>query len=165
LYGLNALAGLVPAALRRLGLDSLLLGLVTAYVAAFPLLPNPASLHLPSDLGPTGDQLVLRAAVDWMKNNGLGTSRPSQPLYASHPSICDLAGRDPFDAQTYKKLYFIREGVPKGAILVWDNWFSVLEHGVAPDSWATYTADYALRWQGDTTVNGAYSEVRIFERR
>lgn len=161
LYGLQALAGLVPSAGRRLGLDRVLMGLVAAYVAAFPLLPNPASLHLPRDLQPTADQVIVREAA--LRLAELRPGKADLPIYASHPSLSYYAGLDPFDALAYKKLHLITEPVPSGALLVWDSWFSVMEDGVAPDFWEKYPADYALLWQRDTVDKGARSEVRIYE--
>ena len=163
-YALQTLMGLVPAAGRAYRLDLVLAGLVAAYVTAFPLLPNPASLHLPRDLQPSGDQALVRDAADWLAAQD-SLAGQDRLMYGSHPCIGLYAGRDPFDTTAFRRLYYLTQPVPSGSIMIWDSWFSVIEHDVPATYWDLYPGDYALIWQRDTVVAKARSELRVYLRR
>lgn len=163
-YGLQALAGLLPTTSWKLGLDRLVMVLVAGYVAIFPLIPNPASLHLPKDLNLSADQVLIQAGCEWLKGAGLQASA-ARPIYASHPSLGLYMALDPFDSTAYRQLHTLTRPVPPQSIMVWDSWFSDIESGVAPGYWEEQSADYTLMWQRDTVVNGSRSEVRIYSHR
>jgi hypothetical protein len=164
LYGLHALVGLIPATTWKLGLDRLVMALVALYVALFPFIPNPASLQLPKDLNLSADQALLQAGCIWMQGAGLQAA-PTRPIYGSHPSLALFMDVDPFDSTAYRKLYTLTRPVPSKSIMIWDSWFSEIEDGVAPGYWDGQAEAYTLLWRRDTVVQGARSEIRIYEHR
>jgi hypothetical protein len=156
--GLQLFGLWVPS--RWLGLRRATMALAVAYVAVFPFIPNPAALKLPTDLQLQPDQVLARNASTFLQSQG---AMP-RPLYGSHPSLPMFAGLDLFDSTAYRGLSALGLGVPSGAVMVWDNWFSVQEDGVSAAFWDEVPGKYALLWKADTSVAGAHSEMRVYRR-
>lgn len=159
LIALTGLSGLVRMIPRRLERPKLaVIALISAYVAAFPLLPNPAAIHR-SDLEYTLDQEILADLSTWHQNSGLA----DRIHYSSHPSAFWLLRLDPFDSTQVRKMEALSQGPPPvGSVLVWDSWFARQEGGVAEDLCSQ--TGYALRWQREGEVRGIRVAVCVVER-
>jgi hypothetical protein len=128
-----------------------------ALVLAFPFLPNPASLQADRDLRLRADQHLAQELADRIARRHPG---PHRYLFA-HPYLAMALVIDPFDPAQHAAL----DAAPRpGDLLIWDDWFAVVEGGVSASGMA---ADG--RWREVERLNandhGRAVELRLYEPR
>jgi len=160
LLALQGTHGVLVWASRWRYLQIAWISFVVTYVMAFPFLLNPASLHLPEDLQPSSDQLLLAEAGQFLQSKGISSNRP---VYASHPSAAFYLDVDPFDTTSFRNLTHVNGVVTPGSIMIWDGWFSPMEDGVSPDYWRLLPDRFGLLWS--KRIEPDQAEVRIYERK
>lgn len=156
LTGLSGLVRMIPqnSPTPRIALTAL----VCAYVAAFPLLPNPAAIHR-SDLEYSVDQKLLLELSIWHEKNGYG----DRLHYLSHPSAAWMLKLDPFDSTKVRKMETLAAGPPpKGSIMVWDSWFARIEGGVSEELCSQ--TGYELLWKKEGNLGATRVAICATER-
>lgn len=125
LQGFNSLAELLP---ENNAIKKPVLMLLTGYVLVFPLTPNPAAIHLKKDLMLGSDQVLANKVADYLNQQ----SNLVYPLLYSHHYLSEALHLDEFDESKKQdlKLYLVKALKP-GQVIIWDNWFSGKESGIA----------------------------------
>ncbi len=101
------------------------------FVIVFPFTPNPAAVNWKRDLSLSADQILITDAVWYLEINSSGKN---MFIYYTHPYVSLLMNRDPFNGQLNRELKNItREKRPSHYLIIWDNWFSVVENGITLD--------------------------------
>lgn len=113
-------------AFKNLQFQTLFKRSLIVFLIIMPFTNNPAAIHFPRDFVKPYDQIVLTQATDFIKkdlNRGC--------IFYSNPCVPLFLDVDPFDAQHAQLLYKINEipQIPTASILIWDNLFSVIDHG------------------------------------
>ncbi len=119
--------------------QNIFLTLVCAYVAAFPFLPNPASLKV-RDFQLSPDQVMLDQNADLVD----GLEANDLKVYYAHPYVPIAFGFDPFLYPRHMSK-LSQSNIPPGTMFVWDNWFSVVEAGVPELFWEENPKRFLLR--------------------
>jgi hypothetical protein len=102
-------------------------GLVIAYVIIFPFTANPAAINWDKDMRLSkGQQLDLEIAEIIKRDYGM-----AHRFMFAHAHMAEALGIDWFDPQQH--LDFMNNKIERlqtGDIVIWDNWFAVVEQGV-----------------------------------
>ena len=136
---LVALAAAGGLALARAGVARLhsraggaFAALLLGWAVVFPFTPNPAALHR-SDLEPTGDQLLMARVAEHLRARGLD----GRLIVHQHPSLDVALGADPFDpAHRVRLRAEVLDDLHPGDVVVWDDWFAVVEGGIPREALA-----------------------------
>ena len=108
---------------NRPKVQNVLIGLIVAYVVVFPFLPNPASLKL-HEFMLSPDQKILQENAHMNKY-----WRHGERIRYAHPYVPIAMDFDPFKYPRY--MHNIgQQDLADGTLIIWDNWFSVIEAGV-----------------------------------
>ncbi|MBR9919456.1 MAG: hypothetical protein GYB31_01360 [Bacteroidetes bacterium] len=110
---------------RRSGIKYLAL-LPLGLALLFPFIGNKASLHK-ADFNYTADQLLILEMKEYLEKTAPGFA---QEVYAfSHPSVAWIFDFDPFREGIWRSVGETEvQAIPGGSLVIWDNWFSVVEH-------------------------------------
>lgn len=102
--------------------------ILLVYVFVFPFMPNPAALQIPGDFSLKDDQLMLNDAAGWIKQE-----YPRAMILSEHNYASMALGLDPFDKKQVVALhnYKLLKEIPGNMIIIWDNWFGLVEAGVS----------------------------------
>ncbi|MEI8203136.1 MAG: hypothetical protein WCH34_09010 [Bacteroidota bacterium] len=101
-----------------------------SYILIFPFIHNPASIDWKRDMTLTNDQQI---AISIAKSLPDSIKNESRFIY-SHPYLGEALNIDPFNPQ--KRLELNAENLEmlqKRDVIIWDNWFSVVENGISQD--------------------------------
>ena len=147
---------------RRFYLSYIFGVLLVGFVIVFPFVPNPAAVDWKRDLSSSADQHLLTEAVRFLQ---VDSAAKNIFIYYSHPYINILMDRDPFD-EDYNdglKSLMIKKR-PAYYLVIWDNWFSIVENGVSLEQ---LNADKQLKQLKSfhTTEKGREIQVVVFEGR
>ena len=109
--------------------------ILAAYVIAFPFTPNPAAVNWEKELSLGGDQVIIDEIAEYVREDFA-----DYKLYYSHPYISMALDLDHFDKTLHEDLISYNKGVdiPGESLIIWDNWFSVVENGVALENLKSY---------------------------
>jgi Gpi18-like mannosyltransferase len=102
---------------------------VCIYVIVFMFLPNPASVKWKKDLSLGEDQILINMAIDDIeKKYGKDVF-----VLATHPQVCLRLNKNPFDKKQFAELkdWKLYQSANKKVILIWDNWFAVIESNLS----------------------------------
>lgn len=109
--------------------------LVTAVILLFPFSGNPAGLKFPEDLSLTTKQYAAFEIRNWVNEH-----HPQKPLYYASPWLHEVLDINPFEPTQFENIDALGEKeLDEGSVLIWDNWFSVMESGVMPEYWELET--------------------------
>ena len=90
-----------------------------------PFTQNPAAIHFSRDFIKQPDQVLLSEAAPYINEHFKGYC-----VFYSNPCVCFYLNIDPFDSKQSQMLYKINEvPIPPKSVLIWDNLFSVIDHG------------------------------------
>ncbi|MES2139471.1 MAG: hypothetical protein V4511_07160 [Bacteroidota bacterium] len=129
-------------------------------VIVFPFVPNPASVNWKRDLSLSADQTLISDAVNFIRSD---FSENTTFLYYTHPYLSLLMNRDPFNGKYNHDLQsFTIQKRPSHYLVIWDNWFSVVENGVSLEQ---LKADSRLKLlkSFQTIDKGREIQVVVFE--
>lgn len=133
---------------------------VAIYVLAFPLIPNPAAIHL-EELRLTVDQRLLIQCTDFMRANGWLEKK----LYCVHPSAAYFAGIDPFDPAHFRSLNRLRDDDPApGCLVLIDSWFARVESGFRKEDFAGQPDQYRLLFEAEDLAGDLPIGVYLYEK-
>jgi hypothetical protein len=155
LTGLNTVLSLAgrSAILKKIVLPILLIVLLV-----FPFTSNPAAIHWEKDLNLASDQKLTLQIATFLQENSLSDRR----MFYMHPYLSESLSLDWFDSS--KRGNLNKEGINEiqsGDVVIWDNWFAVVEGGI--------TEDYLLENESFSELHSLYvydhREVRfrVFE--
>lgn len=117
--GYEQLAQLVPAQLHKIAGTGLLL-----YIVVFPFTSHPAAIKWPDDMQLNTEQQVAQEVSNWLQSSG----KNKQRLVFAHPYLGEVTGIDYFDKSQRLKLKQLNVPfIQKGDIIIWDNWYAVVE--------------------------------------
>jgi hypothetical protein len=136
--GITQLLCWIPASLSKIRIG--LLGGIAAYVLAFPMIPNPASIDV-KELSLTVDQQLLKETAEAMREKGL----LNRKIYSAHPSAAYFCEIDPFDPAQYRSLNrYKADNTAAGCLIVLDTWFAKVESGYDRAFFESRTSEYRL---------------------
>ncbi|MDP4685938.1 MAG: hypothetical protein NWS53_03535, partial [Salibacteraceae bacterium] len=128
LYGFNTLIDFISARFPRLktGLSSVVL----IYLVVFPFTSNPAAFHWEKQFQLLPDQAAAQALADHFKQEDLS----DQSFVYAHPYLSEVLSLDHFDTAQVKQLNAEKlNQLKENEIVIWDNWFSVVELGLTKE--------------------------------
>lgn len=121
LLGFNYLTNSIQNVLIKKWTERLL---ITTFIV-MPFTRNPAAIFFPRDFIKQPDQVLLSEAAPYINEYF-----KDYCVFYSNPCVCFYFKIDPFDSNQSQMLYKINEAsIPKKSILIWDNLFSVIDHG------------------------------------
>jgi hypothetical protein len=133
---LERLCAALPAIAARLAPWAIAVVLV-----GFALGDRPTSLTRAGLLRPTDQQRAVDAAVAVLRTSH-ATPAETPLVYSANPYVPFALDLDVFDRRRSRMIAEIAGDPPApGAIVVWDSWFSVAEHGVSADRLAALTLE------------------------
>ncbi len=124
LRGFHLAAFVVPAG--RVWRTSLAAALML-WVVVFPFTSNPYAVNWKKNMVLQPEQLLARDVADYVRKEVPLTGR----IYYEHPYLGVVLNIDPFEVKTRSNLSRgSLEYIQPGDIVIWDDWFSVVERGV-----------------------------------
>jgi hypothetical protein len=129
LIGIIALKGfnLIYEFQIKPNLQKVLSAIFIIYLVIFPITSNPAAIDFEHDLSLNLDQKLAIKVTQRINNIDSGYNR----LFTSHPFMCETLNINCFDESRKKDLdRSTLNEIKKGDIIVWESWFSVVEHGI-----------------------------------
>lgn len=106
-------------------------GVLIAYIIIFPFTSNPAAIDFKHELSLNTDQQIAQVVTRKIKDLDYTNYR----LLTNHPYLCETLDINCFDKD---KKDFLNTNtlnhLRKNDILVWESWFSVIEHGLQKDA-------------------------------
>jgi len=133
--------------------------IIAGFVIIFPFVPNPASVNWSRDLSLSADEVLITDAANYIQAN----FPQNTFIYYTHPYISLLMNRDPFNGLYNQELKdMATENRPKHYLVIWDNWFSVVENGISLDRLKADTKLKQLK-SFQTTDKGREIQVVVFE--
>lgn len=107
---------------------------IICIVLIFPFTSNPAALHPNKDLELATDQKLSQDIAHLLREQGKFERR----LFFQHPYLSICLNVDWFNASQRMNLNMnALTEIRPGDIVIWDNWFAVVEGGVQPESLST----------------------------
>ncbi|MFN8393455.1 MAG: glycosyltransferase family 87 protein [Bacteroidia bacterium] len=144
----------------RLRFTKVIVGMLAAYTAAFPAIPNPAAIHA-DELELSVDQRLLIRCIDYMRENDL----MSRKVYCVHPSGAFFAGIDPFNPEKFRSLNrYAADNPPAGCLLLIDSWFAKIESGMVPSDFDAQPNRYTLRFKAEDRLDDLPIGVYLYEK-
>lgn len=96
----------------------------------FPFTSNPAAIHWKSDLNLSADQRLSQEIASFILEHSLSDRR----MFFLHPYLSESLSIDWFDTSKRMNLNMsAMQEIRTGDIVIWDNWFSVVEGGISDD--------------------------------
>lgn len=127
-YGFNFLVDSLSK--RTLWVGRSLAILFILYVVIFPFTSNPAAINFKKDLSLHTDQVNAKKVANYIQRE-----IPQQRIITGFPYFCELLNYDCFDLK--QKQAIDQEHIDhasKGDLIIWDDWFAVVEHGISLES-------------------------------
>ena len=113
----------------RLGVP-ILLFLLLAAVVAFPFTKNKAAIDWPNDFTLKADQQLAQEVAVFIRQAGIRTD--STTFFFSHPYLSIPLGLDYFRPELRRELDpNALQSLKPGDVVVWENWFAVVDKGVS----------------------------------
>jgi hypothetical protein len=113
--------------------------ILIVYIIIFPFTKNPAAIHLKSEFGLNDEQKLCLDVATFLKN-----TNATPPLYYHVPYMNLTLNTDPFDKNRHREISDLSGNEPaKGSIVIWDNWWAVVEDGISKEKF-TNDSDYTL---------------------
>lgn len=105
--------------------------ILVVYVLVFPFTPNPAAVNWNKDFSLGADQVIVDEIAELVI-----ADFPGYHLFYSDPYLSFALKIDPFDTTLHQSLidFSNAENIPENTLVIWDNWFSVIENGVTLDA-------------------------------
>jgi hypothetical protein len=129
LYGFNFLSKIISG--FNASFNKYLEFILVSYIIIFPFTKNPAALNFKKDLKLNEDQISADRVVDYIKKEKMNTCR----IIYAHPYLSELLNLDPFDTSQNVELNGQSiNTLKKGDLIVWENWFAVIEKKVSKES-------------------------------
>jgi hypothetical protein len=99
-----------------------------AFIVVFPFTGNPAAIKWSKEFSPGNDQILMTEMTNYIKKN-----YSYSMLYYDPPFISLELGIDHFDTTKRKELpeIYKNQNIEKDALIIWDNWFAVVENGIS----------------------------------
>ncbi len=100
------------------------------YILIFPFTANPAAIKWEREMNLSKDQQSALKIAEFIAKN----RDPNQCFVFSHPYLSEVLKIDPFDI---KKRVVLNNNfmnhIRPGDIVIWENWFAMVENGVTKD--------------------------------
>ncbi|MDG1901667.1 MAG: hypothetical protein P8I80_05480 [Bacteroidales bacterium] len=111
-------------------------GLLIGYILIFPFTSNPAAINWERDLSLSKDQQSANQIADLISHN----RGSNQRFVFAHPYLSEVLKIDHFDDTKRLELTAdFMNHIKSGDIVIWENWFAVVEHGVTKEYLDTNT--------------------------
>ena len=133
--------------------------IIVSYTVLFPFTSNPAAINFENDLGLHLEQIEAKKVAQFILEN---YEKPK--IIVGNTYFCEVLDIDCFD--TSRKSFITREAVEtskSGDLIIWDNWFAVVEHGVGLEQLEQNPKFMMVFETTQTNVHGRYSKMAVFE--
>lgn len=125
LVGLNSISIPLEKLNRKSAQVSVII--IISFTIIFPFLNNPASINWDKELNLSADQLASSEVAEYLKNENLTDNR----MVYIHPMLSLDLELNHFNKEKRVELDHEYLNNPKsGDLIIWENWFSVVEVGV-----------------------------------
>jgi hypothetical protein len=120
---------------------------------------QPSSVRLGARLRPSVQQRAVDAAVARLRTV-YATPGDTPLVYSSSPYVAFALDLDVFDLARSRALAELKDTEPvPGAVIVWDSWFSVAEHGLGADQLQRMALDDRQGFVVRSPDGGSYEVV------
>lgn len=101
--------------------------ILVAYLALFPVIPNPAAIHWKRDLCLTTEQKCVQKVAAYITQNKSESAR----IFCTFPYLSEILNIDHFNPNVRVDLFgsFMQDIKPR-ELIIWDSWFAVVECGL-----------------------------------
>lgn len=105
--------------------------LMIGYIIIFPFTSNPAAINWERDLNLSEDQQSAIQVASFISQD----IEPNQRFVFAHPYLSEVLNIDHFDDNERLELTTdFMNHIKSGDIVIWENWFAVVENGVTKES-------------------------------
>jgi hypothetical protein len=157
LHGFNFITEVIPKKNARIVLQWFFI----LYIVIFPFTHNPAAVNWKRDMMKSVDQASADKTADFIRHKIIPDSR----ILTASPYVCMILGVDCFTS--HHRLGIARQDIEvmrPGDILIWENWFAVVESGIRKDE--LDKNPYLLKLY-DSTMNDEGREINysVYQRK
>jgi hypothetical protein len=154
LIGFNFLTDFIPSEKIKMGVHIVLI----SAIALMPFSKNPAAIFFPKMFVRTPDQVILGDVSRYIQEK-----LPDNCVFYSNPCVPFYLNIDPYNPAISRITPRLNDGnLPDKSIIVWDNLFSVLDHGLTLEMLRQDARFEEIRsWQ---TTEGGF-QFTIFKKR
>ncbi|MBK8847418.1 MAG: hypothetical protein IPO27_13075 [Bacteroidetes bacterium] len=104
--------------------------LLLSYIVVFPFTPNRAAINWQKDMSLSADQQLAKQAALLVKTKANSGAR----FFYTHPYLSESLMLDHFDTTKHLELNtFYKKHIQSGDIIIWENWFSIVECGLTKE--------------------------------
>ena len=136
-------------------------GLLAVYVIIFPFTGNHASINWKNDMNQTEEQTTAKAIATYIKEHPMP---PRNKFLYTYPYLSEVMNVDHFDGRLRKDLS--RQNLDllqHGDVVVWDNWFAVIESNTTLDNLLSYPG-LVREIDFDANVRGREIKFVVFRK-
>lgn len=137
----------------------IIVGIISIYVVIFPFTHNPAAVNFQHDLGLHNEQIEAQKITRFIEK---GYS--DRKIITGNTYFCELLDIDCFDIT--QKSFITRAAVETaklGDLIIWDNWFAVIEHGIGIQELIDNPKMEVLFETENLNSSGRYSKMVLLE--
>ena len=127
LYGFNTLNQLTNTKLK---IGRIIQFVIVLYLIIFPFTSNPAAIDWNKEMKLSNEQKLIQKISTTIKK------RPENvyPILCNHPYLSETLQMDHFDTNKRMNLNVRNfNHLKKGSLILWENWFSIVEQGVTKE--------------------------------
>ena len=136
-------------------------GLLISYILIFPFTSNPAAIIWERELDLLEDQRAAIQVADFIDKN----IEPDRLFVFAHPYLSEVLKIDHFDPNVRVDLAKgIMEQLKSGDIIIWENWFAVVERGVTKE-YLDNNAQLINLYNSSVSDNGREILYSVYERK
>ena len=136
-------------------------GVLVGYILIFPFTKNPAAINFDQDLNLSKDQQTAIQTVALIKSH----ASLNQRYVFAHPYLSEALNIDHFDINQHLELVNeYPEHGKSGDIIIWENWFAVIEHGVTKESLVN-NPNLTCIYEAKATDRNREIQYVVFQRR
>ncbi|MCB2206941.1 MAG: hypothetical protein KQH67_01485 [Bacteroidetes bacterium] len=136
-------------------------GLFIVYVLIFPFTSNPAAINWKKDLNLSADQQSALRVADFIDQH----KNADQRFIFAHPYLSEVLHLDHFDVnQRLELTNDIINQTKKGDIIIWENWFAVVEHDVKKES-LDGNSEFVNIYNSNITDDGREIIYAVYQRK
>ena len=136
-------------------------GFLISYILIFPFTSNPAAIIWERELDLLEDQRAAIQVADFIDKN----IEPDRLFVFAHPYLSEVLKIDHFDPNVRVDLAKgIMEQLKSGDIIIWENWFAVVERGVTKE-YLDNNAQLINLYNSSVSDNGREILYSVYERK
>lgn len=130
-------------------------------IVLFPFTSNKAALDFKHDLSLNKDQKLAAEVKGFLEDQDLKFDK----LYAGHPYINMILNVNPFDGSQFEYMSLKSpKHMTKKDLIIWDNWFSVIEQEIPLEFLNENTSLERIFWIEKNNYKGRVIQYAVFKK-